>query len=148
LILDEFSKEENNLENGEKIFYLYTCGRDGTFKKFTVKNNYNNSYLNNTSNLKGKDFSLSLKESKNFYSLNSIEDFFIIKNDNYKENEIEDKVIENIYFVGHYGRYLCLYDLNNNLNFYSNEIKGVHRPFDIIMKNEESKILIFKILLN
>lgn len=126
--------------NNNKIFYLYTCGRDGSFKKFTVKKNQNFN-PNNSFNLKEKDFSLSLKESKNFYSLTSLEDFFIIKNNNqdFSDKEIAIKLSENVYFAGHYRKNLCFYDLNNNLNFYSKEINGVHMPFDIIMKNEESK---------
>jgi len=80
-----------------------------------------------------------LKESKNFYSLNSLEDFYIIEKNDCVKNLNTFNYSKNIFFAGHYGRDLSFYDLNNNLNFYSNEIKGVHRPFDIIMKQDESK---------
>jgi len=135
------SQENNKEANCDKIFYLYSCGRDGSFKKFTVEENQN-SNNNNALNLKEKDFSLRLKETKNYYSLTSLEDFFIIeeRTDDPNKTELSNKFSENVYFAGHHGRDLCFYDMKNNLNFYSKEIKGVHRPFDIIMKDEESKL--------
>lgn len=134
---DEILKEPED----EDYFYLFSCGRDGTFKKFLVKRTCNYTSSNAEGNdkitfndLKKKDFCLSLKESKNFYSLNSLEDFFIIEETKLNQLAIPS---ENIYFAGHYARDLCFYDLKNNLNFYTNEVKGVHRPFDIVMKAEE-----------
>jgi len=71
-----------------------------------------------------------------------LEDFFIIEDkiEDLSKTEITNKFSENFFFAGHYGRDLCFFDLNNNLNFYSKEIKGVHRPFDVMMKNEESNL--------
>jgi hypothetical protein len=126
-------------------YFLYSCGRDGSFKKFLVSHNSINLINYNNKSNNNLEFNLCLKESKNFYSLNSIEDFFIIEHDkynnkNYKKNDDEiENLKDNIYFVGHYGRNICFYDSTNNLNFYSYETKGVHRPYDFIIKNDEGK---------
>jgi WD40 repeat protein len=113
-----------DIHNGNKIGeiyyndehkFLYTCGRDGNFKKFTI-NKEENKFITK--------YAINEVDCKYKTDLTSLESF------KFRDNNIT-------LLIGHYGRELILYDLTKNFIFHKNDIKGINRPFDIFFDNNK-----------